>query len=151
MTVERQVAARIVSRTLRKYRNGSRANPSRDSNGAVPEAVTKNMERVLQIGAVAKQTGLTVDAIRFYEKERLLKRPARTEGGFRLFSGQDVEDVRFIRRAQALGFSLSEIRELLILQGEQLETCSHVRDVLKDKLKIVREKIAQLQKFEGEL
>jgi DNA-binding transcriptional MerR regulator len=70
----------------------------------------------IQIGRVSKQTGLSVDAIRFYEKQRLLERPPRTDGGLRLFNGRDIQRIHFIRRAQQLGFSLLEIRELLILQ-----------------------------------
>jgi MerR family transcriptional regulator, mercuric resistance operon regulatory protein len=109
------------------------------------------MSRGLQIGQVARETGLTVDAIRFYEKQRLLKHPSRTEGGFRLFAGRDVENIHFIRRAQELGFSLKEIRELLVLQSEDVTACSHVRDLLRTKLGAVREKISELQKLEGQL
>jgi DNA-binding transcriptional MerR regulator len=109
------------------------------------------MPQGIQIGRVAQETGLTVDAIRFYEKQRLLKPAARTEGGFRLFTGQDLQHVRFIRRARKLGFSLSEIRELLVLQGERVEACSHVREMLTAKLGAVRQKIAELRKLERQL
>ena len=109
------------------------------------------MEQGFQIGAVSKQTGVTVDAIRFYERERLLKRPERSEGGFRLFCSRDVERIRFIRRAQELGFSLSEIRELLVLRSDNLAACSHVRDLLQSKLAAVRGKILQLRKLEAQL
>jgi DNA-binding transcriptional MerR regulator len=64
----------------------------------------------LHIGHVAKRTGLTVDAIRFYEKAGLLPRPARTEGGYRLYHEREVADLEFIQKAQQLGFSLNEIR-----------------------------------------
>jgi MerR family transcriptional regulator, mercuric resistance operon regulatory protein len=109
------------------------------------------MTHGIQIGQMARQTGLTVDAIRFYEKQRLLKPARRTEGGFRLFSGQDLQHLKFIRRAQELGFSLSEIRELLVLQGEQVEACSHVREMLRAKLGAVRQKITELRKLERQL
>ena len=66
----------------------------------------------IQIGGVSRQTGLSADAIRFYEKQRLIERPPRTEGGFRLFHAKDIERIQFIRRAQQLGFSLPEIRRL---------------------------------------
>ena len=104
-----------------------------------------------QIGRVARETGLTVDAIRFYEKERLLKPAPRTEGGFRLFSGRDLQHIQFIRRAQKLGFSLGEIRELLALQGEQVAACSHVRDMLTAKLGAVWQKISYLRKLKSQL
>ncbi len=109
------------------------------------------MRQGLQIGQVAPETGLTVDAIRFYEKQHLLKHSLRTEGGFRLFSANDVQKIRFICRAQDLGLSLNEIRELLILQNGEVAACSHVRDRLRTKLRAVREKIAELQKLEGQL
>src|SRR5215471_590834 len=109
------------------------------------------MAYVAQIGQVARKTGLTVDAIRFYEKQRLIRPAQRTEGGFRLFSGQDLEHIQFIRRAQELGFSLNEIRELLALQGEHVKACSHVRDMFTAKLGAVRQKIRDLRKLENQL
>jgi MerR family transcriptional regulator, copper efflux regulator len=98
----------------------------------------------LQIGKVSERTGLSIDAIRFYEKQRLLDRPPRTEGGFRLFSAQDIERIHFIRRAQQLGFSLPEIRELLVLRRDDGEACSHVLDLLRGKVTTVRNKIREL-------
>ena len=71
------------------------------------------MSETLKIGAVAKRTGLSVDTIRFYEAEGLLKSPPRSDGGFRLFQEKDIEDLRFIRVGQSLGLSLKETRELL--------------------------------------
>jgi len=109
------------------------------------------MTQGIQIGQMARKTGLTVDAIRFYEKQRLLKPAPRTEGGFRLFSRQDLQHIQFIGRAQELGFSLNEIRELLALQGEQVEACSDVRDMLAVKLGAVRKTIAELRKLERQL
>src|SRR5215470_10016154 len=75
------------------------------------------MSDTLKIGAVSKRTGLSVDAIRFYEKEGLLKISVRSEGGFRLFREKDLEDLRLIRSAQSLGFSLVEIRDLLSIRN----------------------------------
>src|SRR5207248_2435188 len=68
-----------------------------------------------KIGQVAQETGLTIDTIRFYEKQGLLKHSVRTEGGFRLFGSSEIETLKFVRKGQELGFSLGEIRELLIL------------------------------------
>lgn len=109
------------------------------------------MPQRLQIGVVAQQAGLTVDAIRFYEKSGLLKRPPRTEGGYRLFRPQDIADLKFIRKAQELGFSLQEIREMLFLQGEHLKACEHVRELLEQKLLSVHRKIEELQALEKSL
>ena len=109
------------------------------------------IRNVIQIGKVSQQTGLSIDAIRFYEKKRLLDRPPRTEGGFRLFNAQDIERIQFIQRAQQLGFSLPEIRELLVLRRDDGEACSHVRDLLRAKVAIVRNKILELRVLEEQL
>lgn len=105
----------------------------------------------MQIGTVAKETGVSIDTIRFYEKQGLLRRQLRTNGGFRLFEDGDVERLKFIRSAQELGFSLAEIGELLALQGEQVAACSHVQELLESKLSVVREKLKELTKLESTL
>ncbi|HZU43003.1 MAG TPA: heavy metal-responsive transcriptional regulator [Terriglobales bacterium] len=109
------------------------------------------MSQGLQIGKAAREAGLGIHAIRFYEREGLLKQPTRSEGGFRLFDQDAVRDLKFIRKAQGLGFSLSEIRELLVLRRTTSEGCSHVRDLLSQKLDAVRKKVAELEKLEGEI
>ena len=105
----------------------------------------------MQIGIVAKRIGLSVDAIRFYERNALLPRPPRTPGGFRLYEESDVETLAFIRRAQGLGFTLSEIRGLLNLRGSRLQPCAHVRRRLQNKLADVQRKLTDLHKLEHEL
>src|SRR5277367_4243442 len=104
-----------------------------------------------QIGQVAQRTGLSIDAIRFYEKAGLLPRPARTQGGYRLYQEQEVADLEFIQRAQHLGFSLNEIRELFSIQRHPHEVCVHVRDLIAQKLDIVRANVVELQRMETEL
>ena len=105
----------------------------------------------MQIGIVAKKVGLTVDAIRFYERNALLPRAARTQGGFRQYGERDIETLAFIRRAQGLGFKLSEIRGLLSLRGRRMHPCTPVRRRLQTKLADVREKLENLRKLEREL
>jgi DNA-binding transcriptional MerR regulator len=105
----------------------------------------------MQIGVVAKRIGLSVDAIRFYERNTLLPRRSRTQGGFRQYAENDVETLAFIRRVQGLGFKLSEIRGLLNLRGSRLEPCAPVRRRLEEKLVDVRRKLADLHKLEHEL
>lgn len=116
-----------------------------------PWFILRLMNGFLQIGAVAAQTGLTADAIRFYEREKLLRVSARSSGGFRLFSGSDVKDLNFIRNAQELGFSLEEIRELLSLKQALHSDCKQVERLLERKIEIVRGKLASLRKLEREL
>jgi DNA-binding transcriptional MerR regulator len=109
------------------------------------------MGAFLQIGDVANETGLTVDTIRFYERERLLKAATRSSGGFRLFSRADLADLTFIRNAQELGFSLHEIRELVELKNTRNPDCAHVERMLEEKVASVRAKVTALRKLEREL
>jgi len=105
----------------------------------------------LQIGTLSKQSGLSVDAIRFYERERLLQSPRRSRGGFRLFGEEDLAVLRFIRSAQELGFSLDEIRELLTLRSDQGTACPKMQGLLQAKLAAVEGKIASLKSIRTEL
>ncbi len=105
----------------------------------------------MQIGTVAKRIGLSADAIRFYERKALLPSPPRTSGGFRRYEESDVEMLRFIRRGQALGFTLGEVRELLELRNSRLQPCAPVRLRLEQKLLEVRGKLADLERLEREL
>jgi MerR family mercuric resistance operon transcriptional regulator len=105
----------------------------------------------MQIGVVAKKIGLSVDAIRFYERNGLLPRPPRTEGGFRRYAENDVETLAFVRRVQGLGFKLNEIRGLLNLRGSRMQPCAPVRRCLEAKLADVRHKLENLQKLKREL
>ena len=105
----------------------------------------------MQIGEAAKRASLTVDAIRFYERQALLPKPSRTEGRFRMFTSDDVTRLQFIREMQSLGFSLKEIKQLLDLRSRKVEACAAVRDLVSVKLSAVRAKIHELQKLEAEL
>jgi DNA-binding transcriptional MerR regulator len=105
----------------------------------------------LQIGKAARATGLTVDTIRFYQRIGLFKVPARTSGGYRVFTENEIEDLQFIGKAQELGFSLSEIRELTLLRQNAAHACPEVRALIRRKLATIEEKIAALQHVHAEL
>lgn len=105
----------------------------------------------MQIGSVAKRIGLTVDAIRFYERNSLLPRVPRTQGGFRQYGENDIETLRFIRRAQGLGFTLKEVSELVALRQNRLRSCAPVRRRLETKLADVQRKLSDLEKLQHEL
>ena len=109
------------------------------------------MAQGIQIGKVAEQTGLSIDTIRFYQKIGLVKQPARSDGGFRLFSEAEIRDLVFIQKAQELGFSLTEIKQWSVLNQQHDHACSQVRGLLISKLRDVREKVDQLLQLEGEL
>lgn len=105
----------------------------------------------MQIGQVAARTALSVDAIRFYEKRRLLPNAGRSAGRFRLYNEDAVERLRFIQQMQQLGFSLHEIGELIELRSNKTDACESVKKLLRAKLSDVRSKVAELQKLESEL
>jgi DNA-binding transcriptional MerR regulator len=103
------------------------------------------MEKGHRIGEVAKRAGVSVDTLRYYERLSLLPRPNRSTGGFRLFANEDVERVQFIKQAQALGFSLVEIKGLLATGGA--EECKKVRDLLQRKLSDLDERLKAMKGF----
>jgi MerR family transcriptional regulator, mercuric resistance operon regulatory protein len=113
--------------------------------------VHRKAEGFMQIGQVSKQSGVTIDTIRFYERTGLLAAPARSTGGFRRFSSEDLASLQFIRNLQELGFSLHEIRELLSLRTNDLRACSEVQKKLQGKLRDIHAKRIALVKLEDEL
>ena len=99
----------------------------------------------LTIGVLAKQAGVNLETIRFYERRGLLPEPARTNSGYRVFSRHAVQRLHFIKRAQDLGFSLKEIKELLALRVDARTTCAEVRRRAETKVADVEAKIHALQ------
>ena len=104
-----------------------------------------------QIGELAKRTALSIDAIRFYERRKLLPTASRSAGRFRLYTPEAIERLRFVRRMQSLGFSLQEIKELMGVREDSAHACSAVREFLKTKLADVAMRIRELQQLETEL
>jgi len=103
-----------------------------------------------RIGEVAERAGVSIDTVRYYERRRLLPRAPRTQGGFRVFTRDAVERVRFIKQAQELGFSLDEISALLTTGGGANE-CRSVRDLLKAKLAELDRRLRTMRAFRGTL
>jgi DNA-binding transcriptional MerR regulator len=103
------------------------------------------------IGNVAKSSGVPIKTIRYYEELGLLKSSARTEGGFRLFNSDVLERLHFIKRAQSLGLSLSEIKEFLNVHDGGELPCEHIKIKLEDKIKAIDEQIHQLLILRQEL
>ena len=100
----------------------------------------------LTIGKVARGAGLAIDTVRYYEREGLLQKPARTSSGYRQYSADAVARLRFIRQAKELGFSLSEIRELLALKVAPGKSCADVRTHAEHKIADVDRRIASLKR-----
>ena len=87
---------------------------------------------------------MSIDAIRFYERRRLLPPASRSAGRFRLYTAEDIERLRLVRRMQRLGFSLKEIRELMGIRADKAHACPSVRQFLNLKLAEITEKIREL-------
>jgi DNA-binding transcriptional MerR regulator len=105
----------------------------------------------LLIGQVAERAGVSAPTIRYYEEIGLLPKPTRSSTGYRRYPETAVEELRFIRKAQALGFSLDEIAEILKLSRAGGSPCSHVRSLGHQHLAAVEERIRQLQHFREQL
>ena len=106
---------------------------------------------MILIGALATQTRCNIETIRFYEKIGVLPKPARTEGGHRIYGPTHVERLSFIRRARELGFTLDEVRALLRLTDEHDRPCGEVKSVAAAHLAEVRIKITDLRAMQKAL
>jgi MerR family mercuric resistance operon transcriptional regulator len=98
------------------------------------------------IGAISRHTGCHVETIRYYERIGLLNEPVRTAGGHRTYSSEDFRRLGFVCRARELGFSISEIRELLGFTDNGV-SCPQVREILVNHVQEVRRKIADLERL----
>ena len=103
------------------------------------------------IGALASRIGVQPEAIRFYERRGLLPRPLRAANGYRLYTEEHFHRVEFIKKAQGLGLSLDEIREILELRNSEDSTCEHVADLLRAKIEAADEQIKSLKAFRRDL
>ena len=101
----------------------------------------------MKIGEVAKAAGIGIDAVRFYEREGLIRTPARRPSGYREYTPDVVVSLRFIKRAKELGFSLKEISELLRLEAGAGTTPADVREHAEAKLEDLEERIRSMQRM----
>ena len=105
--------------------------------------------RTYRIGEIAEQAGVSVETLRYYEKRRLLTAPPRTTGGYRLYSSDAIEQVKFIKQAQSLGLTLEDVQQLRA--GHQrrphLASCRKVRDLLTTRIEGIDARIKELREF----
>jgi len=101
--------------------------------------------------ALARQMGIGPETLRFYEQKGLLVKPLRSAAGYRQYGVADVERLAFIRRAQELGFSLQDIKQLLTLTGNIRTPRKKVRDFSEARLAVIRQKIRDLKAMEKAL
>jgi Zn(II)-responsive transcriptional regulator len=110
----------------------------------------QNMDYMTR-GELARSGQVNPETIRYYERSGLLPLPQRSEAGYRLFAPAAAQRIRFIKRAQAVGFSLDEIRALLDLKFGADATCGDVRGMVDTKISDIDQKIAALQAMRDEL
>lgn len=101
----------------------------------------------MKIGEVAERGGVNLQTIRYYEREKLLPEPPRLPSGYRIYPDLTVRRVRFIKRAQEIGFTLAEIRELLAIRIDASRDSAEVRTLAKAKITDIEEKIQTLHRM----
>jgi len=103
----------------------------------------------LSIGQLAKQCGVAIDTVRYYERNALLAPAGRLPSGYRRYGEAEVKRLRFIRRAKALGFSLDDVRTLLSLSEER--DVAKVKRAAQDKRVVIDQRIAELERIRAGL
>lgn len=99
----------------------------------------------MRIGEVAAQAGVNVETLRYYEKRGLLATPHRRASGYREYTPETVVIIRFVKRAQELGFTLDEVDDLLRLRHDQRATCAEVRASATHKMSDIDTRLRQLR------
>ena len=103
------------------------------------------------IGQIAKQSGVSVETIRYYEKEGLLEKPKRKDSGYRQYNETVLDRLSFIQQAKGLGFTLTEILELLSLEIKPGTTSKDIKQMAQSKLNSIEEKMKILRRIQRTL
>jgi len=103
------------------------------------------------VGWVAKETGLSTQTVLYYERRGLLPESSRSMNGYRIFDDAAVRRIRFIKRAQELGFTLKQVMALLALQGEQNASCAEISSMAANHLQDIETKIHDLERMKKAL
>lgn len=109
------------------------------------------MGKAVYVHEVARAVGLTSQAIRYYEKLGLMGKPQRTQAGYRVYSPEALSRVQFIKRAQKLGLTLKEIREVLRIKYAGQSPCECVRGTLARKVAELKKQITEMEKLRREV
>lgn len=107
--------------------------------------------KYLTIGQLARQAGVGVETVRFYERQGLLQEPARKGSGYRQYDEEVIERLLFIRAAKELGFTLNEIKELLSLRLDPASSCADVKQRAEAKIADIDNKLRTLRKMKQAL
>lgn len=110
-----------------------------------------NKSTYFKIGELAKQTGIAVGTLRYYSDLGLLQPTKRGDNGYRYYSKDANRQVKFIKKAQAIGFTLEEIKQILDVRDRGEKPCSLVQNILNNKIEQLEIKIKQMTLFKQEL
>jgi MerR family transcriptional regulator, copper efflux regulator len=105
----------------------------------------------LKIGEVSRESGVGIEALRFYEKQGLLNHATRTRSGYRLYGEEVLERLEFIKRAQVLGFSLAEIAHIIKEKESGKNPCFEVREIVRARLEDLDERIKEMRRYRKDL
>jgi Hg(II)-responsive transcriptional regulator len=105
----------------------------------------------MKIGELGAAAGVPAATVRYYERRGLLAPATRTRSGYRQYAAEDARRLRFIKHAQQLGYSLEEIQQMLELRIEDPASCSRVEATTRDKIREVRQRLAELRHLERTL
>ncbi|MEG4940803.1 heavy metal-responsive transcriptional regulator [Microcoleus sp. F4-D5] len=108
-------------------------------------------QQLLKIGELAKQTGVAVSTLRYYESLGLLEPTIRSSSGYRYYTADAARQVQFIKKAQKLNFSLQEIQQILVSRHQGITACPLVQDLLSRKIHFLEEEIQRMSAFKAEL
>jgi MerR family transcriptional regulator, copper efflux regulator len=106
---------------------------------------------MFSIGELSHQTGISAQAIRYYERIELIPSAQRAKNGYRIYQNTDVERLRFIQRVRQLDFSLDNIAEILALRERGEAPCYYVTDVMKGQIREIQNRLQDLQRLQDEL
>ncbi len=113
---------------------------------------TESLEQqLLKIGELAKQTGVAVGTLRYYESLGLLEPALRSSSGYRYYTADATRQVQFIKKAQRLNFSLQEIQQILVSRRQGVTACPLVQELLSSKIDFLEEEIQRMSAFKAEL
>ncbi len=106
---------------------------------------------IMTIGTLANKTGVNIETVRYYERIGLIEAPSRSKSGYRHYAVEVVTRIKFIKRAQGLGFSLKEILELLNLRVDQITSCGEVKKRAETKIAEVEARLRDLERIKASL
>lgn len=115
------------------------------------EKVFPTRGRTLKIGEVSRESGIGIEALRFYERSGLLGKPVRSESNYRLYDEGVLERLAFIKKAQTLGFSLDEIKRIIKDAQSGASPCEDVREIVRRRLEELDERMREMKRYRKEL